>query len=495
MKLIIGITLIIIIIILIYRALKTTEHFRNVSDKLSGYEQFANEGLVFGNPLIQRDGLNIEIMNFGMNSNKMDIILNSTTPGLTALANNGTVKISLMKSKRITAIRTKGLSKFQILTSMDDTNYENIVLSTASSFINLTNPTTTEILTLENLVNISNSKPSIAKYVKIINTNSENATDVKVEIYGVESSSVSNKVTLQSGTSLNVQLYDEKAKLLTTGIYISEEDNNNPFLLIKMPENYDHLVNFISFKSNIAAFKIKYGHSQNNNVYSIPCNGTLNGNVNENINEYFYFPNPTMLNYITIIPIMSITKPKSVFKITEISVFGTLINPSDNKAKYLDSSAIICNTLIENFANNLSDPYSSITQLNNSDILNNIKTTQNLCKILETQDKISNQKIMMERNKQYLLTLQQLNDDITSLESQIKKLEDTRTARINNNDAINLVRYQNQKGEEAKVADLVSQRLAAQEKLAVNLNFMTASTPTPMPTTMPTTITTPSTVG
>lgn len=494
MKLIICITLIIIIIILIYRALKTTEHFRNVSDKLSGYEQFANEGLVFGNPLIQRDGLNLEIMNFGMNSNKMNIILNSTTPGLTALANNGTIKISLMQSKRITAIRTKGLSKFQILTSVDDINYENIVVSTSSSIINLTNPTTTEVFTLENLVNISSSKPSITKYIKIVNTNSENATNVKVEVYGIESSSTSNKITLQSGTSLNVQLYDEKAKLLTTGIYISEQDNNNPFLLIKMPENYDHLVNFISFKSNISAFKIKYGHSQNNNVYSIPCNGTLNGNVNPNVNEYFYFPNPTMLNYITIIPIMSITKPKTVFKITEIAVFGTLINPSDNKAKYLDSSATICNTTIEKFTNNLADPYSSITQLNNSDILNNIKTTQNLCKILETQDQISNKKIMMERNKQYLLTLQQLNDDISSLETQINKLEDARTTRINNNDSVNLVRYQTQRGEEAKVADLVSQRLAVQEKLAVNLNFMTSSA-TPNPTTTTFKPNTPSPVG
>lgn len=482
MKLII-IALIIIILVLIYRAFKVTDHFRNISDKLSGYEQFANEGLVFGNPLIQRDGLNLEITNFGINSNKMDVILNSTTPGLTALANNGTIKVSLMTGKRITAIRTKGLSRFQVLTSMDDSSYNYVAVSSSSSVNTLNNPTPSEILTFENLITIGTDKPVIARYIKIVNADSENAKGVKAEIYGIEPTSTSNKLTLQSGTSLNVQLFDEKAKLITSGVYVSEADNNNPFLLIKMPDNYDHLVNFISFKSNVSAFKIKYGHSQNNNVYTIPCNGTLNGNVSENIMEYFYFSNPTMLNYITFVPIQSIKKPKTTFKVTEITVFGTLINPTDNKAKYLDSSAVVCNTTVEGFANDLSNPYSSSTQLNNSDILNNIKTTQNLCKILETQDQISNQKIMMERNKQYLLKLKEQNDEIDSLETKIKSLKDAMDARIKTNDSLNLARYQKQMGEEAKAADLIKQRLANQEVVAVNLNLLTS--PTAAPTTAP----------
>jgi hypothetical protein len=482
MKLII-IALIIIVIILIYRLFKVTDHLRNISDKLSGYEQFSNEGLVFGNPLIQRDGLNLEITNFGINSNKMDVILNSTTPGLTALANNGTIKISLMTAKRITAIRTKGLYNFQVLASMDDNDYSYLVMATSSSVNTLNNPTPSEVITLENLIDIRTTKPVIARYIKIINVDSENAKNVKAEIYGIEATSINNKLTLQSGTSLNVQLFDEKAKLITSGVYVSEADNNNPFLLIKMPENYDHLVNFISFKSNVSAFKIKYGHTQNNNVYTLPCNGVFNGNVSENITEYFYFSNPTMLNYITFVPIMSIEKPKETFKITEITIFGTLINPTDNKAKYLDSSAVVCNTAIEGFSNDLTTPYSSNTQLNNSDILNNIKTTQNLCKILETQDQISNQKIMMERNKQYLLKLKEQNDEIESLETKIKSLRDSMDSRIKSNDALNLARYQKQMGEEAKVADLVKQRLNNQEVVGVNLNFLTS--PTTVPSTTP----------
>jgi hypothetical protein len=499
LKLIIGLIIIVVIGILIYRASTITEHYRNISDKVSGYEQFSNSGLVYGNPLIQRDGLNIEISNFGMNSDKMNVILNSDNKGLTALS-NGTIKISLMEPKKITAIRTQGLSKFQVLTSMDDNMYSQAAISSSSSSINiLTNTTPTEILTLENLIDISTSKLIVARYIKIINANNANATNVKVEFYGIDTSNISDKPTLQSGASLNIQLYNEKAKLITNGIYVSEADNNSPFLLIKMPDNYDHLVNFISFKSNISAFKIKYGHTQNNNVYTIPYNGSFNGNVSENITEYFYFPNPTMLNYITFVPLMTSKKPvpgsPKIFKISEIAVFGTLINPTENKLKYIQNIPVTEKFVngnvqvqqIEGFAG-LTDPYTTSTQLNNHDILNNIQTTQNLCKILEYQDQISNEKIKLERNKQYLLKLQQQTDEIDQLESQIANLQNARDDRIKSTDTLNLVRYQKQKGEEAKVADLIKQRLESQEKLSLNVNFKTddgASLPTNTPSATP----------
>jgi hypothetical protein len=483
-KTIIVSSIIIILLILIYRVWITSKHTRNITDKPSAIEQFSNVGIVFGNPLINRNGYNLEISNFGMDSNKLDLILNSDSDGLSTLTTSqspeAVIKVKCPSTCYITAIRTKGLPNFQIHYSMDDVTYQTASSRNITNFIN-SSKLSAEILTVDNLLNI-NGEPLKALYIKIIsNIAGKETSGIKAEIYGMAGNSkIADKLTMESGASLDVQLYDEKAVLITSGIYTSDPTNNEPFLLIRMPNNYDYLVNFITFKSNVSNFKIKYGHSQRNHIYTLPCNGSYNGSISENNTEYFYFARPTMMNYITFIPQSTInglssTNSNKVFNIFEIAVYGNLIDPTSDKRVYIESSKAGCSPSMEKFETvehfAITDQYNSNTQLNSQDILNNIKTTQNLCQILEYQDQISNEKMKMERNKQYLLKLQQQSDEISQLEAQIKSLQDSRSTRIKNTDALTLARYQQQTGTEAKVADMVKQRLDNQDKLAINLNL------------------------
>jgi hypothetical protein len=352
-----------------------------------------------------------------------------------------------------------------------------------------------EIQTIENIVDQTTGVPITARFVKIINIDNTNATGVKIEIYGLDVANASTKLSLQSGASLIVQLYDEKAALLSNGEYVSDPSNGNTFVLIRMPDNYDHLVNFISFKSNIGAFKIKYGHSQRNHVYTIPCNGFFNGSVSADTLEYFYFPNPTMVNYITIVPLAPSTdsqdmNPK-VYRIKEISVFGLLIDTTIDKAKYIDSAKTNCNPKMEtfdssmrkeSFANpttDLSIPYTGKTQFTSLDGYNNIKTLQNACQILEQQDRASNAKQDTVSTQQYSIQAQAQLAEIAELEAQIAALTAAQEQKTAAADKLLLQRLQKQKGSLANVSDQAAQRLANQEKLSVEVNLSTASNATP----------------
>lgn len=468
----------IIIGILIYRMASeaSTEHF---TTQLSGYERFANEdasSIVFGNPLIQRNGFNLEISNFGMNSVKTDIILHNKSSGLTALAYTATVKINLLTPKRITSIRTLGLSRYSVYYSQDGIKYMQAITSLSQPDGLVITTSSKDLQTAENILDLDTKQPVVAAYIKLVNSSDTNATGVKLEVYGLDASSIASKLELQRGSALTVQYLNESGQHVDKGHYIADPTNRSPFFLIRPVDSNgigtDCLVNFITLRSNIAAFKIKYGHSMKNELYTVPCQGNFNGNVSPSTTECIYFNNPVMTNNITIIPLELCDKTAKQFEITELMLYGSVIDPS-KKANYVEASKSKCSSK-EGFSD-LTVPYTSDLQLTNKDILSNMTTTQNICQVLENQDKIATEKIKMERNKQYLLKLKQQADEISALEGQINALQTSRESRIKNEDNLNLVRYQNQVGTEARVADLVNQRLANQEKLAVNVALLPGS--------------------
>ena len=499
---IIFIVIAILIVFLGYRYYEERAHFRNINDKPAGYELFGNNttGLIFGNSLINRNGENLELTNFGMNSDKMRLILNSPGNGLTALANNGTIKISLNNPCNIVSLRTTGLFKFKVLYSSTDSNdYLNALNNTTSS-IYFVNSNPTETLTFENLLD-ANNMPLVARYIKIVNTDINNANNIKLELYGMPTGS-NTKGTLQAATSINTDLFNEKNIAITTGIYKSDASNQLPHLVIRMPGNIDYLIHFITIKSNFSDYLIKYGNSQElTSIYTIPCNGNINGNVVPTVAEVFYFPNPTLLNFIDIYPKKRISSIKSgtPFEITEIAVYGNAIDPTINKAPYIATSRTNCkesfidasnsktktskkNTISRQFKlhegfTNIKDPYtnSDYGNLTDTNILTNIKTTKNLCSILEYQDQVNSEKIKVEKNKQYLIKLQEQADEIAQLETLITNLKQDRDKRIASNDALNLARLQKQKGEAAKLTDLAKQRIDSQEKLDLNINLVSAT--------------------
>ena len=98
---------------------------------------------------------------------------------------------------------------------------------------------------------------------------------------------------------------------------------------------------------------------------------------------------------------------------------------------------------------------------------------QEICDNLEYQDKVKTEKLRLERNKQYLLKLNDQQKQIDQLNTVIQSLEDKRQARANISDQVRVLQYQKQKGDASTIRDLANQRLESQanNQLYMDLNF------------------------
>lgn len=108
------------------------------------------------------------------------------------------------------------------------------------------------------------------------------------------------------------------------------------------------------------------------------------------------------------------------------------------------------------------------------DLVSKQNQAQAVCDNLEYQDKIKAEKIRLEKNKQYLLKLQQQQQQIDQLNSVIQTLDGKRQARATANDLARVLQYQQQRGTASTVRDLANQRLQSQAAnqlyMDVNIN-------------------------
>jgi hypothetical protein len=98
---------------------------------------------------------------------------------------------------------------------------------------------------------------------------------------------------------------------------------------------------------------------------------------------------------------------------------------------------------------------------------------QQICDNLEYQDRVKSEKIRLERNKQYLLKLQQQQQQIDQLNQVIQTLDNKRQQRAQTSDIARILQYQQQKGVASTVRDLANQRLQTQDnnQLYVDVNI------------------------
>lgn len=474
-KTIVVSVIIVLVIVIIYRSREYFEKFQN--DNTEKIKSQTSTGLLFGNSLILRDGSNLEISNFAPNSNKINAILNSENMGPTALP-SGEIKITLNFTKRIEGLRLQGFDKFSVKYSMDDEIYLNANDGTVNETTEQLNtlyvneqPNSVKTYTL--LLNKDGDKIQ-ARYIKIkLDDTSSKAEDVKVELYGMNTNTA-DKTTLMSNvySIVGMEMYNEDNYPIQNNEWSAESGHRRPHMVIKMPGedidsigNTNYLVSYISFNSNAHGFKIKYSSTNTKSVHTIPCNELINGSINENVSETYFLPQPTLLNYIALYPIGG-TIDGNNYTIKNVKVFGRLINSNDYN-RYLSQSSPKCETFknvssVEGFSNNT----------DSSVLLENLQKTDKLCRALEYQDQIRNEKNKLERNKQYLIKLKSQEEEIVKLEKLIRDLKTARKSRQDTKDLYNLARFEKQAGEEARVTDLVQNRLDNQKKMSVNLNII-----------------------
>jgi hypothetical protein len=99
---------------------------------------------------------------------------------------------------------------------------------------------------------------------------------------------------------------------------------------------------------------------------------------------------------------------------------------------------------------------------NINELVDKQNKTQQICDNIEFQDKTKSEKLRLERNKQYLLKLQNQQDQIDQLNNVIQTLETQRENRATTSDQARVLQYQKQQGESSTVRDLVNQRLESQ---------------------------------
>lgn len=107
----------------------------------------------------------------------------------------------------------------------------------------------------------------------------------------------------------------------------------------------------------------------------------------------------------------------------------------------------------------------------NYDIYNSFIETDKLCRALELNDEVKNEREKLEKNKIYLAKLEEQEAEISRLTKLINDLEKQHTDRQKKDEVYTLTKYQQQKEEEAKIKDLVQQRLDNQKKLDLNINL------------------------
>jgi hypothetical protein len=124
------------------------------------------------------------------------------------------------------------------------------------------------------------------------------------------------------------------------------------------------------------------------------------------------------------------------------------------------------NNSTETFRSTLKEGFTSDASLINS--FNNI---EKLCEAIEYQEKIKTESNKVEKHKIYMTKLLEQEEQIKKLGLIIDKLQKQRATREQTNDTMNLAKYQKQKELEAKVIDLVNDRLDNQKSLDVRVNL------------------------
>ena len=179
---------------------------------------------------------------------------------------------------------------------------------------------------------------------------------------------------------------------------------------------------------------------------------------------YIYFKQPIIVNQFMI----SISSNPTGRQVRFLDTINT--HSEETSTDIISNYKKTVNTILNNSAQD--------TQLNVCPSLDIIVTKQNqvqqLCDNLDYQDKIAAEKIRLEKNKQYLLKLQEQQKQIDDLNNVLTTLDTKRATRAKNSDVARVLQYQNQKNTASKIIDLANERLESQDNnnlyLDVNIN-------------------------
>jgi hypothetical protein len=412
---------------------------------------------------------------------------------------NSSLIIDLGGFKRVTHIVTTGIKAFRAFYSKstnDAFSYEEILYKTkggeatdprlyfeicVNDFLNLTK--FTDLITAD-------GAPIFASFIKIVPISFSEKSFQSLCINGIRGGTVFQQDETQTtedvpGMKLEIFGYKNDAKPITTGdsllgiskVYdelgiddkrwkdkTSGKDPRIKILFFEGNNSVTKQINSIKFDTSggtesVNEFSITYKLENSNinktinNIKGNTTNSTMGDNRENNIFQY-YFEKPIIASEIIIKPTKPFKPVKQLgLKITDILGFNVTKKQSDVIVE--KSRKDYCS------ATNESSTEGSVT-----DLLSKQSEIQQLCDSLELQDQIKENNLRIQKNKQYLVELDDQDKKIAALEEIVEKMKHTRAVREKNNDH-NMI---DQKDKQSKIEDQLKQLVSDRQKNLKQLN-------------------------
>lgn len=464
------ILILVIIVYLIYQHLN-----KNQNQQIENFGMFNKDSNnidlteLGANPLIERGDSSKIILNPGntiptINNIKGSILLGTTGSGWLPFTNNfsknSSLVINLNGFKRVTHIVTTGIKAFRAFYSKSENDafsYEEILYKTKGSesdtprlYFEICDEDFTNLTKFTNLVT-ADEKPIFASFIKIVpisftaeksfqslcttdgkrsGTVFQNGTatpGMKLEILGYNNDA--NPTT--TGNSLTFSVINEIGEVLSYNRWTDKTQQKEPRLKIKFTEDGKDVakqVNSIKFdsvgyKKHITEFSIIYKLKDSNISQTI---NNIKGNTSSehkvsNIFQY-YFETPIIASEIIIKP-TKFGSERGTLGMRIVDVIGFNVNEKQTNVLAEKSRKSYCSAKTED------NKVGSVSEL-----LNQQSEIQQLCDSLELQDQIKENNLRIQKNKQYLIELEEQDKKIAALEQIVEKMKYTREVREKNND-------------------------------------------------------------
>jgi hypothetical protein len=501
----IGLILLIVIIIWIIKKYNN-KHIKPTSiptdsivEKFAGNEcSSMNPNLVnlSSNPLIKRDGSNVNVSPSGSLSNGSNITIDSQNVGWlpNMSGNNTSLVVDLKKLTKITYIVTYGIKAFKAFFSRsdnDDYSYEEILYQNTNSAKTVDNRSTLffeacafdEVTKFGGLIT-AEGKPIFATFIKIVplnlseitslcstpptgNTFSENG--MKLEIFGISPDAVINN----KGESLlgSVKLYNENGGVIDSTLWVGEANNQDSKLRIVFGDNDQIIpktINSIIFSSGeqgdvlnkqwITEFSVTYSYPESK-IYDTIHNIKGNTNCGETNVFQYYFEKPIIATELLIKPTSKHHQTHQA-RLKIVDIIGSSLTTSQQKIMVTKSKTAFC-----------APPEEEDSSGSVSNLLSSQNEIQQLCDALELQDHIKENNQKIQKNRQYLMQLEEQDKKIANLEDIVNKMKHIRQVRKANNDHNMTEQQVSQAKVEAQLEELIKDRKKRQRQFNIKLNL------------------------
>jgi len=428
----------------------------------TSFEMFQNKTSIYGNLLIERECNNLTINGFKFDTDKRMILDEGIK---TIRGQKCELLVDCLSKKRLEAINLDGIDNYQIHYSQDDNTYMKM-----NDFINQTDP-----LVL-NLSDKNGTKVS-ARYYKITFKSNDERT-IKFELYGVNEEDEQG-INMLTGDSM---IFNKRNDV----DYDYKDDWNSTiskFYSCIMENNKDNLISYIKFNGNFQQCKIYILNKFNKKPFILPCSSENFNCINDKSKETtIYLPNRMLINSLFIVPLDF--DDNKILTLENFEIYGEQVLDSDlinykeqsTKCKRYGVLDIVEEETEENMNNsNKKDLFrnSNIIEGFASDdrLINSFNSVNKLCEAIEYQEKLKNEREKLEKNKIYMNKLLEQEQEINKLTEIIKSLQKQKEERVKRGDIQNMAMYKKQKEMEAKVTDLVNNRLENQKKMEVRVNM------------------------